>query len=339
MSSQAPRRPTGDADAPLPAPTSNQKSSHSEGLSIQEVDVPLDEGSIRSYLLSREVFFLTDYVALRCGGRIALVAVRKEPIDALFSRVVDVRVLAGPDQVAWIDASDTDTTNVTALALAARSNGRPGILAYLIEGRYNHVNFIWQPSLVPVTVRDVVPPDPPKLFTMAQQVVAFDQDLPPIDLVLDAVDIGALAAEHPAQRYLLQCRGSGVDLGVPTEFLDTHPSQRQNWLLIGCQLSRQMHQHFYGDEPDCVETCPLRRVDPPFTDVALTKCCLIESGVDRSGHSAAVKWGASLAEIRQALRLLTGVDEPSTATQAVWLEPLTDRPNYGEPRLPNTSSE
>ncbi len=331
MSSQAQPKPGRDTDARLPAPTPNQKSSHSEGLSIQEVDIPLDEGSIRSYLLNREVFFETEFVALRNDGKSALVAVRKEPIDALFSRVVDVRVLAGPEQVVGIKSADTDTSNVTALALAALSNSRPGILAYLIEGRYNHVNFIWEPSLVQVTVRDVVPPEPPKLFTMVQQVVAFDPDLPPIDLVLDAVEIGSLAAEHPAQRYLLQCRGSGVDLGVPTEFLDTHPPQRHDWLLIGCQLSRQMHQHFYGDEPQCVDTCPLRRLDPPFTDIALAKCCLIGTGIDRTGHSAAVKWGASLAEIRQALRLLTGVADPGTADPAVWLAPLVDRPGYGDP--------
>jgi hypothetical protein len=41
-----------------------------------------------------------------------------------------------------------------------------------------------------------------------------------------------------------------------------------------------------------------------------------------------VTWGASLADIRRALRLLTGVDKPSTATQASWVEPLADRPNY-----------
>jgi hypothetical protein len=308
----------------------NQRSSHSEGLSIQDVDVALDEGSLHSYLLGREVFVETDYIALRRDSEIALVAVRKEPIDTLFSRVVEARVLAGPDQIVWIDSADTDTGNATALALAARSHGRPGALAYLIEGRYNHVNFIWEPSLLPVTVRDVVPPNPPKLFTMAQQVVAFDTDLPPIDLILDAVDIGRLAAEHPAQRYLLQCRGSGVSLSAPTEFLDTHPPERHDWLLIGCQLSREMHHHFYGDEPECVDTCPLQRVDPPFTDASLAKCCLIASGTDLSGHAAAVKWGASLQDIRSALRLLTGVEDASGASPAAWIEPLADPPRTGD---------
>jgi hypothetical protein len=318
----------------------NQRSDHNEGLSVSDVDVPLDEGSLRSLLVGHEVFFETEYAALRRGSDVALVAVRKEPLDGLFAQVTDLTLLAGPDQTAWVVSPDTDTTNVTALALAARSHGRPGLHAYLIEGRYNQVNFIWQPSLLPITVRDLVPPDPPKLFTMAQQVVAFDQDLPPIDLVLDAVDVRRLASEHPAQRYLLQCRGSGVDLRVPTEFLDTHPPERRDWVLIGCQLSRHIHQHFYADEPKCVDTCPLRRPDAPATEFALAKCCLIgPGGVDYSSHLAAVTWGASLADIRRALRLLTGVDKPSTATQASWVEPLADRPNYEARPLGQATSQ
>lgn len=295
---------------------------------MQDVDVPLDEGSLRSFLLGREVFFETEFLALRHHGDIALVAVQKEPIDTLFSRVVELTLLARPDQVAWVQSSDTDTSNATALALAARSQPRSGVLAYIVEGRYNNVNFIWEPSLIPLTVREVVPPSPPKLLTMAQQVVAFDTELPPIDLTLDAVDIGELAAQHPASQYLLQCRGSGIDLGAPTEFLDTHPPERQNWLLIGCQLSREMHDHFYGDVPECLETCPLRRVDPPRTKVTLAKCCLIEKGADCSAGLAAVGWGASFADIRQAIRLLTGVDDPGTAPPATWLESLADRPDY-----------
>jgi hypothetical protein len=58
----------------------------------------------------------------------------------------------------------------------------------------------------------VVPPYPPKLFAQAQQAVAYDEDLPPVDLVLDAVTVPELAAAHPAGAYLLPCRGSGTEL-------------------------------------------------------------------------------------------------------------------------------
>ena len=46
-------------------------------------------------------------------------------------------------------------------------------------------------------------------------------------------------------------------------------------------------------------------------DLALVKCCPRERGIGVKRKTAVVPWGASLDEIRQALRLLTGVDVPS----------------------------
>jgi hypothetical protein len=174
------------------------------------------------------------------------------------------------------------------------------------------VNFIWEPTPVRIRVTEVVPPEPPKLFAMAEQVVAFDEDLPPIELVLDAVDIRELAAANPAPQYLLPCRGSGVDLGGEVAFLDTRPAQREDWLMIGCERSLQFHRHFYGDEPPRADICPRRRVSG--REPTLAKCCLLERGVEVDGSSAVVPWGSNLDEIRTALRSLTGVARLDGAT-------------------------
>jgi hypothetical protein len=155
-----------------------------------------------------------------------------------------------------------------------------------------------------------VPPEPAKLFAMAEQVVAFDEDLPPIDLVLDAVDIREIAAANPSESYLLPCRGSGVDLGGEVAFLDTRPAERHDWLLVGCERSLQFHRHFYGDEPRRADICPRRRtVATDDRDLTLSKCCLLERGVEFEGTTAVVPWGSNLDEIRTALRRLAGVDQ------------------------------
>jgi hypothetical protein len=292
------------------------------GLSVQEVDVSLTELELVPFLLGREVYRRSDFLALRNGSATALVAVRREPFrpdtgEPLFSPVAEARLLAGPDEVAWIESPGTDVGNASALARAALANARPGVRAYLVQGRYEHVNFIWEPRPLRVRVTEVVPPEPPKLFAMAEQVVAYDEDLPPIDLVLDAVDIGDLAAAHPAERYLVPCRGSGVDVGAAIEFLDTRPAERRDWLLLGCERSLQFHRHFYGDEPQRVDICPRQRVagdrESGGPALTLTKCCLLERGIEVDGATAVVPWGSNLDEIRQALRLLTGVDAPAEA--------------------------
>lgn len=273
------------------------------GLSVQEVTVPLTGPDLREYLLGREVYRRTEYLVLRDGDATALAAVRKRSTGPLFPTVTEVRILAGPAETAWIDSPETDVGNATALARAARAHHRPGVRAYVVRGRYEHVNFIWEPEPVRVRVTEVVPPAPPKLLAMAEQVVAFDEDLPPVELVLDAVDIHATADRHPAARYLLPCRGSGVDLPGEVEFLDTRPEQRRDWLLIGCERSVQFHRHFYGDEPPRVDICPAGRATDPAAPT-LAKCCLRERGVEVTGGAAVVPWGANLDEVRSALRRL-----------------------------------
>ena len=42
----------------------------------------------------------------------------------------------------------------------------------------------------------------------------------------------------------------------------------------------------------------------------LIKCCMLERGIEMNGSRAVVPWGANLDEVRQALRLLVGVEEP-----------------------------
>lgn len=291
----------------IPDPAPNTITRPYRGLSVQETDVPLTELELVPYLLGREVYRRTDYLVLRNHAQTAVVAVRKDSTEPLFSPVVEARVLAGPEQVVSIHSPQTDVGNATALARAALTHRRDGARAYVVQGRYEHVNFIWEPAPVRIRVTEVVPPEPPKLFAMAEQVVAFDEDLPPIELVLDAVDLRALAAANPAPRYLLPCRGSGVDLGGDIAFLDTRPAERQDWLLIGCERSLQFHRHFYGDEPPRADICPRRRV--AGDELTLAKCCLLERGLEVDGRTAVVPWGSNLDEIRSALRSLTGVGQ------------------------------
>ncbi len=290
-------------------PAPNATARPYRGLSLQEVDVPLREPELLRFLVGREVYRRTDYLVLRGGEGTALASVRRASDTQLFSPVVEARMLAGPRQTSWIEAPEVDVGNATALARTALSHAAPGIRAYVVKGRYEHVNFIWEPSPVVVRVTEVVPPEPPKLLAMAEQAVAFDEELPPMELLLDAVDIRELAAANPSSSYLLPCRGSGIDLGAPVAFLDTRPAPRRPWLLIGCERSLQFHRHFYGDEPPRVDICPRARVAADGRPT-LAKCCLLERGTELDGDSAVVPWGANLEEVRQALRWLAGIDRP-----------------------------
>jgi hypothetical protein len=191
--------------------------------------------------------------------------------------------------VAFVVDPSVDTGNATQMARAARAGARLTV----IQGRYEHVNFIVEPAPLRVRVLEVVPPEPPKLLEMARAVLDYDEDLPPVELELEAIDLRELEGD------MYPCRCSGLD-GL---FLDAGPPELGDWTLVGCERSRQIHVALYGAEPrERIDFCP--RVVAVQDGPTLMKCCLFERGVRREGASMVVPWGAALEEVREALREL-----------------------------------
>lgn len=277
-------------------------------VSVQEVAVCLEPASVREYLVGRRVYRRTSVMVLVRGGERAVVQVEKASSGPLFSPVTQVRYLAGPDEVVFVEDPTVDTGNATAMARAALDSGLPARV-YVVQGKFQHVNVIVDPALRKVRVVEVLPPEPPKLLEMARQVLDYDEDLPPIALELVPIDLRKLAAEAGAARYLFPCRCAGLlnpagDAAV--DFLDACPPEEQDWTLVGCERSRQIHEAFYGKDPARrVELCP-RVLDPPGDAPTLLKCCLIERGIESSGSRLVVPWGANLEEVRSALHELVG---------------------------------
>ena len=151
-----------------------------------------------------------------------------------------------------------DTAIPTALAQAAKLHA-PDKRGVVVQGRYGHVSFIIDPAPLRVTVREVVPPYPPKLLDQTRRVLDLAEHLPPIELVPDVVELDQLARSRTSPSYLLPCRGGGVSIeGATTDYLDEHPDRRP-WTLIGCERSQQIHEWFYGERAEQVDICPRKR--------------------------------------------------------------------------------
>jgi hypothetical protein len=280
------------------------------GVAVTSVDCDLDEESLRRHFIGREAYRRTRFIALRNGPQTAVVAVQKASRGSLFSPITELQLLVGPDDCVYLEDPEVDTAIPTALAQAA-TNGAPGKRGVVVQGRYGHVSFIIDPSPLRITVREVTPPYPAKLLDQARRVLALAEDLPPVELVPDVVELDTLAQSRRSTSYLLPCRGGGVAVeGATTDYLDEHPGRR-HWTLIGCERSEQIHEWFYGERAPQVDICPWKR--PGGTGAILAKCCLLESDIEIEDGRVIVPWGASLAQISQALTALVDEWEPSWA--------------------------
>jgi hypothetical protein len=279
-------------------------------VSVTDLDQPLGAASLRAALLGREAYRRTRFIVARHGTQTAVVRIARVDHQPLFSPITDVEVLALPDECTFLRLPEVDTAVPSALAAAAAEHA-PEVRCVVVHGRYEHVSFIVDPRPLRVAVVEVVPPHPAKLLDQARRVLGVGDDLPPIELIPHLVDLRELGATgDDARDRLLPCRGSGVVVeGAGVAYLDERPPAR-DWLLLGCERSREIHRWFYGSDADCRDICPRRL---PAPGPALTKCCLLEEHVEVAEGRVTVPWGASLELVHTGLRELARVAEPSWA--------------------------
>ncbi|MGZ8187914.1 MAG: DUF7714 family protein [Methylosarcina sp.] len=274
-------------------------------VSFQPYEGDMKAAVIERYLAAREVYRRTDIVILHnARHEYAVAAVQRTTSDSLFSPLEKVEILALPDDCVFIEDKATDPANRSALAKIALRHGVGPDQTAIVMGAFDHVNIIHRPFPLALRVIEVVPPEPPKLYRMVEQVLSY-ADLPPIVTELVAIDLRDLAGAVCAEAYLVPCRSGGLqDLNAPVFFLDERPIKRENWTLLGCERSLQFHRHYYGDEPPRVEMCP-RRIFKSDGKATILKCCLLEYDIEQDGNSIIVPWGADLSMIEKALHQLS----------------------------------
>jgi hypothetical protein len=271
-------------------------------VSVTDVDVPLEAGSLRRLLTSRPVYRRSDYAVVRNDGQTALVRVVRGATTGLFSTVEDVVLLATPAETAYLHRPDLDTGVPSALVAAAREV--PEARCVVVEGAYGHVSFVLDPEPIRVHVVDVAPPRPAKLLDQVERVMQTADDLPGVVLVPHLIELGDLLPPERDASYLLPCRGGGMDVpGARVAYLDDVPP-RADWTLLGCARSRAIHDFFYEGPVQQIDICPRNLagdVGAPAGEVVLTKCCLFEDRVEVEGRTVVTPWGASFGQLREAL--------------------------------------
>lgn len=275
----------------------------------------LDPAALQAHFVGREAYMRTRFIIASDGTGTALVEVDRPASPELFSVIEQMRVLAGSEECVYVEAPETDVGIPSQMAVVADAHRHARCV--VVEGKYSHVSFLLNPRPLRITVLDIVPPAPSKLADQAQRILDLGENLPPILLITEAIDSrDLLAAESDpagttADRVLLPCKVSGSDLDAESvRFLDQRPPHEE-WTLLGCQRSQQIHSWFYGDRAPLIDTCPRRflSAERDGDGVTLTRCCLLQEGMERRGRTALVPWGSSLGEVRAAILDLVESEE------------------------------
>ena len=270
-------------------------------IAVQHVDFALNETELKSFLRGKEAWFETDYVVFRRGNDCAVTEIQKTDREDLFCKITDVVIVSLPNASRWIDDFTVDTGNPSALAEKARALGVTASETLVVNGLYEHVNFIHRPQPTIIDVFDLSPPEPPRLLDMARRALG-NRDFPAVVLNPHIQSIPEMVRHLGDRPILFPCGVSQLKAMARAFYLDERPS-RQDWVLVGCERSRQVHRHVYGEDPPRIELCP-KQLFAADGALALMRCCMVEKSFNLSGNVATVPWGAELSLIENAIRAL-----------------------------------
>lgn len=280
------------------------------GVSVNHSTDSFTSESLTEHFVGREVYRRTRFIVVHEPNGVWLATVKRADPVPLFSPVTSVEILADPTECTFVADASIDTAVPSNLARSAAIHA-PDAKAVVVEGLYSHVSFILNPKPLNIHVTEVIPPTPAKLFDQVRRLLEVAEDLPPIVAHLDALTLDSLGSTIPSSHYLLPCRGSDTGItGAHTSYLDQRPD-REDWTMVGCERSAQIHEWFYGDRPPMVSFCPRERVGLSG-EATITKCCLLEESIEIENGRVVVPWGASLADIREA------IDELASSWDAAW---------------------
>ena len=254
------------------------------GVAVTEADVPLRPVDLRDHFLGREAYRRTEYIVVRHDG------IRGGP--ARGEGVEGTAVLAdhrrrgarGPRRDGQVHAPSVDT-GVPDPARAGRPRRGPRRPLRRRPRPLRARELHPRPRPVPLRIVEVVPPEPAKLVDQVDGSSTWPRTSRPSTCEPRPSTFATSRRARPSDRYLFPCRGSGAESpGATVDYLDTRPP-RGDWVLVGCARSREIHEHFYGDEPPHVEMCP-RELVGSVAGPTLTKCCLLEDRIERDGRSS-----------------------------------------------------
>ena len=243
----------------IPLPVPNTRAHPYRGLSVQEVDFPLTEEAVLdvpprarglpAHRLPR--------AAVDGGDDGARRRAQGEPRAALLPGRRGPGARRRPTRRRGSSRPETDVGNATSLAGRRRPGGAGDRRPRPLPARELPLGA----GADPVRVTEVVPPYPPKLFAQAQQVVAYDEDLPPVTSC--STRSTSTTSPRRTRRPATCCRAAdpAPTSGARSRSSTPVPRERHDWTLIGCERSLQFHRHFYGDEPPRVDLCPRKRVE------------------------------------------------------------------------------
>ena len=275
-------------------------------VSYQPADFPLTDAGLRT-IVGRDAYRRTEFVVFHDREGVAVAAVETADRQPLFSPITRAAWLSPPARTRFVVDRAVDVGVPSLMAARAVEIGLAADETLVVLGRYEHVNFIARPGPVAITVVEVAPPEPPKLWDLVERVLAMAPlaaALPearadrPAEALPRRRRRGRAATCSPAgprgsRRSVRRCTSSTSDRSGPTGCSSAASGAARSTSICTVTAHRRWR-------------CARASSPAGATEPTIVKCCLLEEGLERDGQVVVVPWGAGHDEVETGLRELVG---------------------------------
>ncbi|MBC7107531.1 MAG: hypothetical protein H5T41_01865 [Methanomassiliicoccales archaeon] len=273
---------------------------HCKEVSVRTVNFPLTPTNIAEVVKGKKAYTRTRYYVLRNRNDSAVISVEKEDGNELFRNIKSFEILSLPDETVFVEDRTIDVINRTQMAkLSQKYKGK----LVVVRGMFNHVSFVKDEDLIRINVIDTVPPRPSKLSVIVEKIISMGLINAPIIANHIEIDLESIASTLKTKGVIFPCRASGISCDKVVYFLDETPEISVESTLVGCDLSRRIFKSLYKKEVDFIDICPRNHVRLDGSPT-LVKCCKVKSGYELKNQVAAVPWGTTIEEVKDALLAL-----------------------------------
>lgn len=274
---------------------------HYVEVNLKNVDFELTGESIVRSLKGTGTYRTTKYIVMRKDDEWAVAKVRKRREPKLFPTIIGVEVVSLPGNTVYLERKDVEVHNKTMMARLASEHGSKAVV---VKGRFEHVSFVKDETMVDIKVLDVVPPES-RLMTLAEEVVRLSPMKKALNFVPEYIDLTRLVSKIDSKYIMFPCRASELTSKKEHFFMDENPELGGEVLkdltLVGCRLSKNIFKSVYKRSPDSIDICPKDHLSEG--ELTLTRCCKYEEA-RVEGKVAYVPWGATTHDIHTALKKL-----------------------------------
>jgi hypothetical protein len=273
---------------------------HCKEVSVRTVNFPLTPTNIAEVVKGKKAYTRTRYYVLRNRNDSAVISVEKEDGNELFRNIKSFEILSLPNETVFVEDRTIDVINRTQMAkLSQKYKGK----LVVVRGMFNHVSFVKDEDLIRINVIDTVPPRPSKLSVIVEKIISMGLINAPIIANHIEIDLESIASTLKTKGVIFPCRASGISCDKVVYFLDETPEISVESTLVGCDLSRRIFKSLYKKEVDFIDICPRNHVRLDGSPT-LVKCCKVKSGYELKNQVAAVPWGTTIEEVKDALLAL-----------------------------------